>query len=242
MDKIINIALIVIIVMCGWAGYRKGIIMGVGSIVVVVLSMYGANILSNTFSYEIIPVLRPFVSGYMEATVREAVYDKLGIDPEEDGSEYSVNDLLALNPSIVHEVLYVSVKTVGIWGSSADVIAEESEMYVWQTGATCHSAVTEVLCEKISYAGGFIIAFLLISITLTVIGNIPNFSFKLPYFELVDDIAGTALGIITGIMYCFVIVWALKFTGMFISESTVKAAPVAYLLLRIDLVSRFTGL
>ena len=241
MDKIINITLIAIILMCGWAGYRKGIIMGFGGVLVVIISLFGANILSNTFSYEIVPVLRPFVSGYMEAQVKKSVYEKLGIDPEE-GSDYSVNDLLAQNPSIVHEVLDDSVRAVGIWGNAASSITDEAEMYVWYSGATCHEALTEVLCAKVSYAAGVMLAFLLISITLTVVGNIPNFSFKLPYFELVDDIAGAVLGSISGIMYCFVIVWALKFMGMFISEASVRASGIASVLLRIDLVYRFTGL
>ena len=241
MDKIVNLTLLVIIAVCAWSGYKKGIVMGIGGIIVIVVSLYGANLLSNTFSYEVIPVLRPFVSGYMETQLRASVYLRLGIDPEV-GSNYPLDELLATNPTIIHGVVSNSVRSLGIYANTADAIAQESEKYASDNDVSYHDALGEVMCVKISYAGGFIIGFLLILITLTVIGNLPNFSYELPEFDIVNNIVGTALGVITGLMFCFVTVWILKFAGKLIGENTLHSAGIASWLVRIDLVARFTGI
>ena len=66
MTKLIDLLLIAVIIICAWAGYKKGMIMGIGSILVIVVSLYGGNLLSTAFSYEIIPAIKPFADGYME--------------------------------------------------------------------------------------------------------------------------------------------------------------------------------
>ena len=54
MTKLIDLLLIAVIIICAWAGYKKGMIMGIGSILVIVVSLYGGNLLSTAFSYEVI--------------------------------------------------------------------------------------------------------------------------------------------------------------------------------------------
>ena len=65
LTTIINLVLIGIIVIFAWKGFKKGIIMGIIEVLVIILSLYGAQLLSDTFSYEVIPVLKPFVSNMM---------------------------------------------------------------------------------------------------------------------------------------------------------------------------------
>ena len=65
MKLIIDLIFIAILVVCGWSGYKKGIIMGIGGVLVIIISLYGGNLLSTTFSYEVIPALKPFASGYL---------------------------------------------------------------------------------------------------------------------------------------------------------------------------------
>ena len=41
-NTIINIVLAAILVICAWQGYKKGIIMGIIEVLVIILSLYGA--------------------------------------------------------------------------------------------------------------------------------------------------------------------------------------------------------
>ena len=79
-----------------------------------------------------------------------------------------------------------------------------------------------MLCRRISYVGGFILAFVMILILLTVIGNIPNISFQIPNHELLNDIGGAVAGLMQGMAFCLIIGWALRFVGLLVSQETLS--------------------
>ena len=66
MKAIIDLVLLGILILCAWDGYKKGLIMGVVSILIFAISVYGANLLANTFSFDVVPAMKPFASGYTE--------------------------------------------------------------------------------------------------------------------------------------------------------------------------------
>ena len=113
-------------------------------------------------------------------------------------------------------------------------MAAKAVTYARESGSPIRAAVGQILCETVSYAGCFIIAFLLIVIILTVIGNLPNLSYKLPRLDLVNDILGALLGVVTGLMFCAVLVWALKFMGMLIGSDTLASTRIGGWLLEKD--------
>ena len=238
MDKIIDIALVAIFLICIWSGYKKGLIMGIGGIVVIIVSIFAANLLSNTFSYEVIPAMRPFASGYMEKKINEDVVEQLGFTE----SDYSVEDILAENPTLTEDFCVACFESVGIYGKTAQRMAAEAMTYVEEQETDAVSAVVEVLCRDVAYAGGFILAFLIIVIVLTVIGNLPNLSFKIPNMDLLNDIGGAALGLVTAFLFAAVIVWALKFGGMLIGPDTLDGTFLAKGFVKMDLLGRILGL
>ena len=52
MKAIIDLVLLGILVICAWNGYKKGLIMGVGGILCIIIGIYGANLLANTFYHD----------------------------------------------------------------------------------------------------------------------------------------------------------------------------------------------
>jgi hypothetical protein len=104
------------------------------------------------------------------------------------------------------------------------------------------NAMVDVLCRDISYAAGFTLAFLLILIILTVIGNIPNLSFKIPNLDMVNDIGGIVFGIATAFAFCAVLVWVLKFCGMLIDEDTIMETGFASWFVKRDFLARVLGI
>ena len=64
-----------------WSGYKKGLVMGIFSLIAFVVSVYGANLLSQTYSGEVIDALRPFASGFVEVNVVDkTVRPAMGIE------------------------------------------------------------------------------------------------------------------------------------------------------------------
>lgn len=214
----IDIILLAILLHGAWSGYKKGLIMGIGGILCIIVSIYGANLLANTFSHDVVPALKPFAGGFMEGRIdaEEGVLDSMGWG----GLDYSVDDLLAIHPEDKDEFAAACYENIGIDPRSASAMAEGALEYAQTNGTGVVEGVIHQLCESVSYVGCFVLAFLLIIIVLTVVGNLPNLSYKIPHLDIVNDIAGTLLGIVNAAMLCVVLVWCLKFMGIIIGGDT----------------------
>lgn len=240
METIINLILAGVMLICVWSGYKKGIIMGVGGILAIIVSLYGADLLANTFSPDIIPAIRPFASGFMEGQIKAegGVIDRMGWS----SADLSVSDLLAKYPAREMEFCSTCYQTLGLDETTSDNMAADTMEIIIETGMSTVDAVIQTLCKTISYVGCFILAFLLTIIILTVIGNLPNLSYKLPNLDALNDIGGSLLGVCTGIMFCMVIVWSLKFTGKIIGSDTLSSAWLASIFLDHNLLTHYLGL
>lgn len=239
---IINLLLIVILVACAWQGFKKGIIMGIIGVLVIILSLYGAQLLSDTFSYEVIPVLRPFVSGYMQSEIETTAYEVMGYEADEEGNysvTYSLDDLLDAQPEAAQEIALLSYKGLGFYDSIAEDLATRAVEYMEQNDASLSSAIVTILCQAITWYGGFILFFIIVFAALTVIVNLPNLSFRIPYIGIVNDIAGLGIGIFTGLLFCAILVWVLQFAGLLIPEDTLRTAGVANYLLDRNMLANY---
>ncbi|MCD7845019.1 MAG: CvpA family protein [Oscillospiraceae bacterium] len=239
---IINLVLVVIIVACAWQGFKKGIIMGIVGVLVIILSLYGGQLLSDTFSYEVIPVLKPFLSGYMETQVGNTAYDLLGYEMDENevyNVDYSLSDLLLQNPGIEETVAVQTYQSLGFYDAIAEDLGARAVEYMEENDATLSSSVITILCQAVTWYGGFLLFFIIIYALLTALVNIPNLSFRLPYVGIVNDVVGLGIGIFTGFLLCAVIVWALQFAGLLVPEETLRSAKVAAYLLDRNMLSNY---
>ncbi len=240
MKTAIDILLLVILVYGTWTGYKRGLIMGLAGVLVLVVSIYGANLLSNAFSYDVVPALKPFAGGYIEKMVDGDDGVLQSMDWENDHN-YSLNDLLSQYTDEHDEFAAECFRRLGITPSAADVMAESAVNYSEEHNENLVDAIVHELCARISYMGCFVIAFLIIAIILTVVINLPNLSYKIPHFDLVNDIAGTVIGFLTAVYYCAIFVWALKFMGIIIGGETLSDTILGGWFLKHDLIAKILG-
>ena len=205
MKAVLSLLFLSILIFCAWSGYKKGLVMGIFSLIAFVVSVYGANLLSQTYSGEV-------------KVVNKTVRPAMGID----SANLSVKDYFAQNPGRETEFCTLTYNGMGIYESTSEQMADEAVTYAKENNAELIDAVVEVLCRRISYVGGFIIAFVMILILLTVIGNIPNISFQIPNHELLNDIGGAVAGFVQGLAFCLIIGWALRFVGLLVSQETLS--------------------
>lgn len=245
MKNIIDLLFLVILLVCAWSGYKKGLIMGIGGLLAIAVAIYSGSLLSETFSYEVVPAVRPFAQGYMEGKFSEAVYMNLGYEPNGDGEyevEISVADLIEQNPGMQRRFCVSACRLTGIYPSTAEVIADETLEYAQENGKPLKESLVEVLCLKVAYALGFLLAFLMVLIVLTVLGNLTNLSFKIPYIGLVNDLGGLALGLVTGMALCAVAAWALKFMGILITDEVIDSTRLVSWFMEKDYLLKYLGL
>ena len=241
-STIINLVLIGIIVICAWQGFKKGIIMGIIGILVIILSLYGAQLLSDTFSYEVIPVLKPFVSGVMDTRIEDTAYSVFGFEADENGDynvTQSLTDMIATMPESREEICRWAYKDLGIYDAMADDMAKKAVDAMDQSGVSISDAVINILCQSVTWYGGFLLAFILLFTVLTVIVNLPNLSFRLPYVGILNDLGGLAIGIYTGFLFCSLIVFILQFAGLVLPQATMQEAGAAAWFMERDMLSAF---
>lgn len=239
MKTVLSLIFLFILIFCAWSGYKKGFIMGIFSLIALVISVYGANLVASTYSGEVIDALRPFASGFVEVNVvGKKVRPAMGMD----SNNLSVNDYFLQNPGKEEEFCVLTYNAMGLHESTSEQLAEEAMAYARSNNAEVLDAVVEVLCLRISFAAAFLLAFFMILILLTVIGNIPNLSFKIPNLDVFNDVGGMVLGLLQGIGLCLVFGWALKFVGLIIPQETLADTFLVSWFMDRSLLVRYLGL
>ena len=231
---ILDIVLLLIVALSTWSGYRKGLIAGIAGILAVIIALFGGSLLSSAYSHEVVPVLEPFVDGYIDSqNIRDEVLDTLGYGY----TDLSLEDILARDSSLRFDYAVECNKLLGIYQDRAEEMAQRAVQNADRNGLNMTDAVVTELCDTVSFVGGLLVAFLLILILLVAIGNIGNLSFRLPNLELLDEIGGAVLGFAKGFLYCVLLCWLLSFLGVIIGKDTLESTTLAQFFLQIKFLT-----
>ena len=217
MKAVIDILLIIIIAICTWNGYKRGLVGGVAGILAIIISLLGASIVSAAYSHEVVPALEPFVSGYLDShRNRDVILERMGYG----SSDLSLEDILQQDTSLRYDYAYECLSDLGLYSKRAEDLAADAVNLEAETGSTMTQAIVSVLCDTITSVGTMLIAFLLILILLVAVASVGNLSFRLPNLESVDEIGGAILGFGKGFLYCILLCWLLSFLGIIIGKET----------------------
>lgn len=235
MKLIIDVALLVIIALCTWGGFKRGLIGGIAGLIAIVIALYGGSLLSSAYSGEVIPALKPFVNGYIDTPqTRDDILAKLGYGE----SDKSLGDILAEDPSLRYDYAYQCVLAVGFSTDRASELADKSVKLAEEKQLGMTDAVVAVLCDTITYVAGLLLAFLMILILLIAFANVFNLSLRLPNMEIVDELSGMVLGFARGFVYCVLLCWILSFFGMVIGRTTLDSTTLAHFFLNFDFITK----
>ena len=234
MKVIIDILLLIIIALCTWNGYKRGLVGGVAGILAIIIALFGGSLLSSAYAHEVVPALEPFVDGYIDSSeTRNTVLEKLGYGE----SDLSLEDILAQDSSLRYDYAYECMTYVGFYEKRAESLASDAVALADANGVSMTDAVVAVLCDTITYVGAMVIAFLLILIFLVAIGNVGNLSFRLPNMEALDEVGGAVLGFAKAFIYCVLLCWLLSFLGIVIGQDTMEHTTLGRFFLIFDFVT-----
>lgn len=241
MNIIIEVLLLIILLVCIWTGYKKGLVMCIGTILAIIISLYVGDLLADTFSPALRPVARPFVSGYLDGT-EGVVNSSLSALLNGNSAGLSVEDAIKQNPGIRQELCQKSYQKVGINEAAAKQMAARAVSKADKDSVTLQSAIVDVMCSDFTYLIGFLVFFLLSMIILTVIANLVNLNLKIPGNERLNRIGGIIAGAATGLIFCFIAGWALRFCGGFLPESGMKYTFLTSFFVHFNFMSLFLSI
>lgn len=217
MRLILNLALLLILALCVWGGFKRGLIWSIAGLVTIILSLIVSNMLSSAYSRELVPALNPFIGGFIDSESTTAdVLEKIGYGD----SDLSLNDILAQDTSLRYDYAYEAMRDVGFYKDVAEEMAKDSVSYADSNEVSMTEAVIVVVCNTVAFVGVATLAFIMIQILLTALLDLFNLDIKLPNIDIIDEVGGSALGLIKGFLYCVLICWVLGFMGLVIGKNT----------------------
>ena len=206
----IDLAIIAIIAFCGWRGYKNGLIRGIFGVVALIVSIFVANVAAEAYSEEFTGMLKPFAGGIVDTTLTEMEEKHIKYDPGENKHE---------NKSEEFRTAYTALRQIHLPEPSAVRIAEMVvDIKDPEIDFNIRGILSDLIAEKLSsvfaYVAVFAIAFTLIAIVFTVVGNLIGFVFSLPGLKLVDTIAGTAFGLVKGLIIVYTLAAVVRYFGL----------------------------
>ena len=224
MKLVIDLVLLAIIALCTWKGYKKGLVGNIISLFIIMVALLGGTMLSKAYSGEVIPALRPFISGYVDSQkTRDKIIENMGFET----GNYSLEDIIARDPSLRYDYAYEAMLHIGFYEKTSEKLAVDAVSFSEEQDVNMTDAVVEVMCETMTYVLGLTVAFLMILILLVAVGNLFNLSLRLPNMETVDEIGGSILGFIKGFLYCVLLCWLLSFLGAVLGRNTLYNTTLA---------------
>ena len=226
----IDLAIIAIVVFCGWRGYRNGLIRGAFGLVALVVSLFVANIVATAYSEEFTGMLKPFIGGVVETTLTSMHEDGVEYIPEEHDHENLTDDF---------GTAYTVLRQIGLPEAAAVRVAELAV----ENNFSGYIAdfIAEKLSSVLAYVAVFGIAFLLLAIAFTVVGNLIGFVFSLPGLRIIDAIVGVILGLAKGLIIVYAIATVVRYFGL-LASSTVESTSVLYYIVNNNPIANMLGL
>jgi uncharacterized membrane protein required for colicin V production len=219
-----DVSLVVIVAFCGWRGYKSGIIRGVCGILALAVSLFGANLVAATYSGEFTSMLRPFVGGIVDKAF-EGILQPDGEDTEE--SEDAEDEE---KPEGAYAIALATLRKLGLFDASSERLAEQISEETDATEYSLAGVITDKLCTALAFVAVFGIAFILLAIVFAVAGNLLNFVFKFPGFELFDSLFGVLFGLVRGLVIVFFIALLLRYLGIVSAEKLGGTKILKYLI------------
>ena len=228
---IIDIALVVIILICAFRGFRNGMVRGLCGFLAIVLSLVIGNASADAFSDEFTDALRPFVGGIVDGKLQRMLSpDKVEIDDTdtvEEGGDNEFTDY-GYDTSTTNGVVMQTLRNLGFLESVSEKIASAIEEKTTETGYALGDIISTKLSSILAHIAIFAIAFLLLSIVFSVIGNLLNVVFSLPGLRLLDQIIGTALGLLKGVVIVMFLALVFRYVGIISADLLGKTKVLMY--------------
>ena len=133
---------------------------------------------------------------------------------------------------------YVALRHLGLPESASARVAQMTADD--DTGRFVSDVIADKLSTLLSFIALFGIAFLLLAIIFTVIGNLIGFVFSLPGFKLVDIIAGSAFGLVKGLLIVLTIGVVIRYFGL-LARDTIEGTSILRYIVNNNLIANILG-
>ena len=199
---IYDAAVLAVLLLFVWLGYRKGLVLTLCSLLAVFVAFIGASILSNALAEPVAKAIEPVVASSIHDTVT-SYYQR---SPAENTSTEE-DDWLAQLP--IDELLEPLKESKAFQGF-ADAFQKAVDDGVADAAAHAAQALAHFAAVQIARTVIFAIAFFAVLIAWSILSHTLDLVAKLPVLSTVNAWGGGAVGLVKGALIVFIAVWLLR--------------------------------
>ncbi len=234
MRIIADIVVIAVVAVSAWIGYKNRAIRGICAVLAAIISIYGASVISSAYSGEFSGMFEPFIGGVVDTCASDVINQPKDVELVADPlTEAEKKDPVAVS--------YAALRQLGIADAAAKRLSETMRDRYDSVSQKLTTGLSKELSEEISFAGLFVICFILIIIVFAVIGNLLDLTFKIPDLKKGDQILGALFGAVRGVILVMTLAIVLRYAGIVIPEQ-IKEKGLLALLINSNPVARAIGL
>lgn len=211
-----DLVILAILALFLWRGWRKGLILSLCGLVVVILSLIGANFIADTAAPPVAKALQPKLAAAIEENVTDYMathYDDI-VPGANVPAISSLSDALREMGGIYAWCADSVEDAAGKLTHSMDSLLDVSEL--------CSIAANRV-AEQLAHHILFVVAFVVLFVLLTLLLHALDLVAKLPGLQFCNGLGGGLIGLVKGVLVLFVVLCVLRLTsGHLFSPETVE--------------------
>lgn len=211
---LLDILLIVVLILFAVLGSRKGFILTLCSLVAVVVALVGANLVADMLAPKVADAIQPKLEQVIVEHLNEALQHTAFVGVSGDVAATSEEVPL----SGVLEVLRESELYQGFIGSVEKALREGAAT----SAASAAARVAALLAKQVARSVIFIIAFFVILIAWGILSHVLDLVSKLPVIDGLNHTLGGVIGLVKGLVICYILVWLLYSVTGYVTVSVMN--------------------
>jgi len=206
LNIIVDLVVLLILAFCIWNGYRKGFIMTVLGIVIMIISISGAKTIAGVYSDRVAESVAPILGWVTDDAVDNALA----------GQVLPSNATSAETERWLSDRAEAVFASLGVSGTEVEPLVERMLDWIRETEGNLRTGVSHIFLKLVSYVLLFIVAYIVLTALLMLLAQLIASFFEIPPLKFIDTIGGLIAGLIFGGVLLFIVGWALRYTGLLI--------------------------
>lgn len=200
-----DLVILVVLVLFTWRGWRKGLLLSLCGLAVVLLSLLGANVLADTLDDPAANAIQPALA----VSIQESIDAQMEAQPEPSDAD-PIEALRGMG---------------GLYEWAADALGEAQETMssvLLDTVQSVAQAAARAIAVQTAHTVIFALAFVLLFILLTLLLHALDLVAKLPGLHFCNGLGGGLIGLVKGVLILYVVIACLQLFGKLITPQAVE--------------------
>lgn len=192
---IIDVIIVVLLVFFAWRSARKGLILSLFGLLGLVVALFGARFVSNTFYEPVSDIIEPGIYQSVKNLEKRAF----------SGLEFDLD--AAIDPTV--ENLVDILREQELFPGLVDLLenaVEDDNFFQDATGSATETLAT-YLSQLLARVALFAIGFVVILLVWFLISRALDLAFKLPILNVINTAGGAVFGLIKAAVVIIILVW-----------------------------------